>query len=50
MECVDHMLKNGVKRVPVLNTEGVVVGMIYERDVFYEITRSMLDRGAKENA
>jgi len=50
MECVDHMLKNGVKRVPVLSREGAVVGMIYERDVFYEITRSMLDRGAKENA
>jgi len=48
MECVDHMLKNGVKRVPVLNREGAVVGMIYERDVFYEITRSMLGRDAKE--
>ncbi|MEK6745146.1 MAG: CBS domain-containing protein [Nitrospirota bacterium] len=50
MECVDHMLKNGVKRVPVMSREGAVVGMIYERDVFYEITRSMLDRHAKEGA
>jgi CBS domain-containing protein len=50
MECVDHMLKNGVKRVPVLSREGAVAGMIYERDVFYEITRSMLDKDAKERA
>jgi len=43
MECVDHMLKNKVKRVPVLNKENRVVGMLYERDVFYEITKSMID-------
>jgi CBS domain-containing protein len=43
MECVDHMLKNGVKRVPVLNKENRVTGMLYERDVFYEITKSLLD-------
>jgi len=43
MECVDHMLKNNVKRVPVLNKENKVVGMLYERDVFYEITKSLLD-------
>ncbi len=43
MECVDHMLKNSVKRVPVLNKENKVAGMLYERDVFYEITKTMLD-------
>ncbi len=43
MECVDHMLKNNVKRVPVLNKENKVVGMLYERDVFYEITKTMLN-------
>jgi len=43
MECVDHMLKNKVKRVPVLNKENKVTGMLYERDVFYEITKSMID-------
>jgi len=41
MECVDHMLKNNIKRVPVLNKDGRVAGMLYERDVFYEITKSM---------
>ena len=50
MECVDHMLKNGVKRVPVMSREDAVVGMIYERDVFYEITRSMLGKDARECA
>ena len=34
MECIDHMLKNNVKRVPVLNKDNNVVGMLYERDVF----------------
>jgi CBS domain-containing protein len=43
MECIDHMLKNNVKRVPVLNSENKVAGMLYERDVFYIITKSMLD-------
>jgi CBS domain-containing protein len=43
MECIDHMLKNNVKRVPVLNKENKIVGMLYERDVFYEIAKAMLD-------
>jgi CBS domain-containing protein len=43
MECIDHMLKNNVKRVPVLNKENRVIGMLYERDVFYEITKSLID-------
>ena len=46
MECIDHMLNNNVKRLPVVDTAGKVVGMLYERDVFYEITRAM-DEGAK---
>ena len=46
MECVDHMLKNNAKRVPVLNKDNKVVGMLYEKDVFYEITKSILSEGA----
>jgi CBS domain-containing protein len=46
MECIDHMLKNNVKRLPVVDKTGKVVGILYERDVFYEISRSM-DEGAK---
>lgn len=43
MECIDHMLKHGVKRLPVLDREGRVAGIIYERDMFYAITRTMLE-------
>jgi predicted transcriptional regulator len=47
MECVDHMLKNNVKRVPVLDNERKVSGMLYERDVFYEIAKAMLDENTE---
>jgi predicted transcriptional regulator len=43
MECVDLMIKHHVKRLPVLDQTGKMVGMIYERDVFYAITSAMLD-------
>ncbi len=42
MECIDYMLKNNVKRVPVLNKDNRVIGMLYERDIFYEIAKTML--------
>lgn len=48
MECVDHMLKNSVKRVPVLNKGNAVIGMLYEKDVFYEITRALFKKDSKE--
>lgn len=41
MECIDHMLKHNVKRVPVLNKENRVIGILYERDIFYFITDAM---------
>ena len=43
MECVDHMVKNNVKRLPVVDQSGKVVGMIYEKDVFFAIVKSMLE-------
>jgi CBS domain-containing protein len=43
MECIDHMLKNNVKKVPVLNKENRIAGMLYERDVFYFITKAMMN-------
>lgn len=43
MECIDHMLKHNIKRLPVVNKEGKVVGMIYERDVFFAVTKAMLE-------
>src|SRR3990172_10932784 len=46
MECVDHMLKNNVKRLPVMGKGEKVVGILYERDVFYAITRAMLNENS----
>jgi len=43
MECVDLMIKHDIKRVPVVDQTGKVVGMIYERDVFNAITNAMFD-------
>jgi len=42
MECVDLMIKNNIRRLPVVDKIGKVVGMIYERDVFFEIVKAML--------
>jgi CBS domain-containing membrane protein len=43
MECVDHMLKFGVKKLPVVDAGGKVTGMLYERDLFFAIVRAMLN-------
>jgi CBS domain-containing protein len=43
MECVDHMIKQNVERVPVVEAGGKVVGIIYERDVFFTVVKAMLD-------
>ena len=43
MECVDHILKNRVRRMPVLDKTYKVVGMVYMRDIFYAITKVMLE-------
>ncbi len=41
MECVDHMVKGNIKRLPVVDETGRVVGMLYERDIFLAITKAM---------
>ncbi len=46
MDCIDQMLKNNIKRVPVLDKENKLVGMLYERDVFYTITKIMLEENS----
>ena len=43
MECVDLMIKNNIKRLPVLDRTGKVAGMIYERDIFLAIAKAMLE-------
>lgn len=46
MECVDHMIKNNVKRLPVIGKDGKVAGILYERDVFFAITKAMLNENS----
>ncbi|MCX7793429.1 MAG: CBS domain-containing protein [Thermodesulfovibrionales bacterium] len=46
MECVDHMIKHNIKRLPVVDRSGKVVGMLYERDVFFAITKAMLEENS----
>jgi CBS domain-containing protein len=43
MECVDRILRKHVRRMPVLDKTGKVVGMVYMRDIFFAITKAMLD-------
>lgn len=43
MECIDHMIKSSVKRLPVIGKDGKVTGILYERDVFFAITKAMLN-------
>jgi CBS domain-containing protein len=43
MECVDLMINNNIRRLPVMDKAGKVVAMIYERDVFFAIVKAMLE-------
>lgn len=42
MACIDQMIKRGVKRLPVVATDGRVTGILYERDIFRTIASLML--------
>jgi CBS domain-containing protein len=43
MDAVDHMVKKNVKRLPVVDKTGKVIGMLYERDIFFAIVKVMLN-------
>lgn len=43
MACVDLMLKHRIKRLPVIDKNGKVIGMIYERDIFFAFANKMLE-------
>jgi CBS domain-containing protein len=47
MECLDHMIKKDVPRVPVVDESGLVIGVIYERDLFNVITDAIFALGNK---
>jgi len=48
MECADHVVKHNLQRIPVLNREKKVVGIIYVRDIYYAIVRALFDKFDKE--
>lgn len=41
MECVDHMLRNNIKKLPVTDKAGKVTGILYEKEIFSAIVRAM---------
>jgi CBS domain-containing protein len=43
MECVDLIIKNNIKRLPVIDSRGILAGMLYERDIFFAIVKAMLE-------
>lgn len=43
MDAVDHMIRKNVKRLPVVDKTGKVIGMLYERDIFFAIVKAMLE-------
>ena len=46
MDAVDHLVKRNVKSLPVLDNAGKLVGMLYERDVFFAIVKAMLNENS----
>ncbi len=42
MECVEIMLKHNIKRIPVIDRQEKVIGVIYEREIFEAIAMAML--------
>ena len=44
MECVDLLLKNNIRQMPVVNKAGNVVGILSINDIFYAVTKSMIEK------
>jgi len=43
MECAELMINRNIHRLPVLDSEGKVSGMVYLRDLYYAITKVLHD-------
>ena len=48
MECADLIVKHNLQRLPVLNKEKKVVGMIYIRDLYHAIVQALFREGGKQ--
>ena len=45
MEVADFIVKHNLQRVPVVNKEKKVVGIVYVRDLYYAIVKVLFDGG-----
>ena len=43
MKCAHLLINHDIQRIPVLNEEKKVVGMIYVRDLYYAITKVLIE-------
>ncbi len=43
MECADFMLNYNLQRIPVVDNEKNIVGMVYIRDLYYSIVKVLFD-------
>ena len=45
MEVADFIVKHNLQRVPVVNKENKVVGIVYVRDLYYAVVKVLFDGG-----
>jgi len=43
MECADFVVRHNLQRLPVLNEQNQVVGIIYIRDIYYALVKTLFD-------
>ena len=44
MECATLMVKHDLQRIPVLDENGKVTGIVYVRDLYYAVVKALLDK------
>lgn len=47
MGCADLVVKHNLQRIPVLNKDGKVIGIVYVRDLYYAIVKALLEKDGK---
>jgi CBS domain-containing protein len=48
MECADFIVQHNVQRVPVVNAEKRVVGIVYIRDIYYALVKVLFEDGRED--
>ncbi len=43
MECADFIVKHNLQRIPVVNKEKKLIGIVYIRDLYYAIVKALLE-------